>query len=45
VRQDPAVISICRISLDNCFEKRQTRLLDSHFEVAARCTIDGRIDD
>ena len=39
VRQDPAVISICRTSLDNCFEKRQTRLLDSHFEVAARAAM------
>ena len=36
VRQDPAIISICRASLDRCFEMRQTRLLDSHFEIAAR---------
>ncbi|MEQ1762497.1 MAG: hypothetical protein ABL984_05040 [Pyrinomonadaceae bacterium] len=45
VRQDPAVMSICRVSLENCFEKRQTRLLDSHFEVAARRAIFGGSDD
>ena len=45
VSQDPAVISICRASLDDCFEKRQTRLLDSHFEVAARRTMGGSNDD
>jgi len=39
VRQDPAVISICRKSLEHCFETRQTRLLDSHFEIAARRTM------
>lgn len=33
VPRDPAVISICRPSLVACFESRQTRLLDSHFEM------------
>ena len=45
VRQDQGVISICRASLENCFESRQTRLLDSHFEIAVQQTRDGQIDD
>lgn len=45
VRQDPAVISICRRSLETCFESRQTRLLDSNFEVVARPTMGGRTND
>ncbi len=36
VREDQAVVSICRTSLENCFERRRTRLLDSHFELAIR---------
>ena len=34
VPRDPAVISICCNSLEFCFESRQTRLLDSHFELS-----------
>ena len=39
VRRDPSVISICRKSVEWCFESRQTRLLDPHFEIAAGRTI------
>ena len=42
IRRDPAVISICRNSIEWCFESRQTRLLDSHFEIVIQQTIDGQ---
>lgn len=42
IGRDPAVISICRNSVESCFEARQTRLLDSHFEIALRQTMDGQ---
>jgi hypothetical protein len=42
IRRDPAVISICRNSVEWCFESRQTRLLDSHFEIVIQQTIEGR---
>ena len=38
IRRDPAVIAICRNSIEWCFESRQTRLLDSHFELAVQRT-------
>lgn len=41
VPRDPAVISICRNSLIACFDSRQTRLLDSHFEMEAQGLIGG----
>jgi hypothetical protein len=40
IRHDPAVISICRNSVEWCFESRQTRLLDSHFEIVIQQTFD-----
>lgn len=36
IRRDPAIISICRNSVEWCFESRQTRLLDSHFETVVQ---------
>jgi hypothetical protein len=42
IRRDPAVISICRNSVEWCFESRQTRLLDSHFEIVVQETLDGQ---
>lgn len=36
IGRDPAVISICRNSVEWCFESRQTRLLDSHFEIVVQ---------
>lgn len=42
VRRDPAVISICRDSLEFSFESRQTRLLDSHFEVVMQPAMSDR---
>ena len=35
------VLSICKRSLELCFETRKTRLLDSHFELAIRDAIRG----
>jgi hypothetical protein len=42
IRRDPAVISICRNSVEWCFESRQTRLLDSHFETVANHNFQGQ---
>lgn len=42
VRRDPAVISICLASLEFSFESRQTRLLDSHFEVVIQPDLSGQ---
>jgi hypothetical protein len=36
IGRDPAVIFICRNSVEWCFESRQTRLLDSHFETVVQ---------
>jgi len=44
IRRDPAVISICRNSVEWCFESRQTRLLDSHFETVVEQPFDGQIE-
>jgi hypothetical protein len=42
IRRDPAVVSICRRSVEWCFESRQTRLLDSHFEIVANQNFEGQ---
>lgn len=42
IRRDPAVISICRNSVEWCFESRQTRLLDSHFEIVVQQSLGGQ---
>lgn len=44
IRRDPAVISICKNSIEWCFESRQTRLLDSHFEIAMQETVSAHIE-
>ena len=44
IRRDPAVVSICRNSIEWCFESRQTRLLDSHFEIAVQNTMSGKLE-
>ena len=41
IGRDPAVISICRNSVEWCFESRQTRLLDSHFEMVVQQAFEG----
>jgi hypothetical protein len=44
IRRDPTAISIsiCRDSIEWCFESRQTRLLNSHFEIAVQSTMGGQ---
>jgi hypothetical protein len=37
----PGVISLCSISLADCFERRKTRLLDSHFEIKLQNSMGG----
>ena len=44
IRRDPAVISICRASLEFSFESRQTRLLDSHFEIVRQPLMSGLLE-
>lgn len=39
VGRDPLALSICGTSIEWCFESRQTRLLDSHFEIAIQETM------
>lgn len=41
VQQEIGTFSICRQSLQACFEKRRTRLLDSHFELNVQNSISG----
>ena len=41
VQRQTRVIAVCRNSLIQCFEKRRTRLLDSHFEMEIRKTLGG----
>lgn len=41
LRQDAAIVAICRSSLETCFEIRRTRLLDSHFELKAELSMSG----
>ena len=40
IGREPAVIFICRNSVEWCFESRQTRLLDSHFETVVQQSFD-----
>ena len=42
VQRRTRVVAVCRNSLVECFEERRTRLLDSHFEIEIRKTLDGR---
>lgn len=42
LRQDAVVAAVCRSSLEDCFERRRTRLLDSHFEYAIEQSISDR---
>jgi hypothetical protein len=41
VKHIPGVISLCSISLADCFERRKTRLLDSHFEIKLQNSMGG----
>lgn len=41
VKHIPGVILLCSISLADCFERRKTRLLDSHFEIKLQNSMGG----